>query len=48
MKKESSTQDIKKIEDVLLSKGLEAHISTGEKTTIIGVVGDTTVIDTRQ
>lgn len=48
MKQNATEKDINKIEGDLQSKGLEAHISRGELVTIIGVVGDTTIVDPKQ
>lgn len=40
MKRDSSVEDIKRIEEVLISHGLSMHVSNGSETTIIGVIGD--------
>ncbi len=48
MKPHSSKEEIKDIELVIEKLGCQAHVSKGEIVTIIGVVGDTTKIDSRQ
>ena len=45
LKNGAGADKIKLMEDFLHSKGLQAHISTGSSTTIIGAVGDTTKLD---
>ncbi|MCC8023322.1 MAG: 3-deoxy-7-phosphoheptulonate synthase [Clostridiales bacterium] len=46
LKPEAGDNQIAEIEQILLSKGLQAHISKGSSATIIGAVGDTTKLDT--
>ena len=45
LKPHTSDESIKKIEDVIRTRGAEPHVSKGEIQTIIGMVGDTTQID---
>lgn len=45
LKQNSGDDKIAKIENFLNDKGLHAHISKGEIATIIGAVGDTTILD---
>ena len=45
LKPNVSDESIKKIEDIIISKGVQPHVSKGEIQTIIGMVGDTTQID---
>ncbi|RGO06920.1 3-deoxy-7-phosphoheptulonate synthase, partial [Thomasclavelia spiroformis] len=45
LKPNVSDESIKKIEDIIISKGVQPHVSKGEIQTIIGMVGDTTRID---
>lgn len=45
LKQNANDEKIDKIEKFLNNKGLRAHISKGEITTIIGAVGDTTILD---
>ena len=45
LKPHTSDESIKKIEDVIRSKGAVPHVSKGDIQTIIGMVGDTTQID---
>ncbi|MDF2539285.1 MAG: aroF [Herbinix sp.] len=42
MKPKAKTESIQRIKNIIESKGLDAHISTGKEVTIIGVVGDKT------
>ncbi len=42
MKPKAKTESIARIRNLIESKGLDAHISTGKEVTIIGVVGDKT------
>ena len=45
LKPHTNDESIKKIEDVIRSKGAVPHFSQGPIQTIIGMVGDTTQID---
>ncbi len=45
LKPEATKEDIGKIENLVKSKGLTPHISTGDEQTIIGLIGDITKID---
>lgn len=45
LKPHTNDESIKKIEDVIRSKGAVPHVSKGDIQTIIGMVGDTTQID---
>lgn len=45
LKQNSGDDKISVIENFLKNKGLQAHISKGEISTIIGAVGDTTILD---
>lgn len=45
LKPNVSDENIKKIENIIISKGVQPHVSKGEIQTIIGMVGDTTKID---
>ena len=47
LKPNVSDENIKKIENIIISKGVQPHVSKGEIQTIIGMVGDTTKIDPR-
>lgn len=40
-------EDLKRVVDKVEKLGLVTHISKGTETTIVGLVGDTTVIDPR-
>ena len=42
MKPQASKESVDAVVNVVKSKGLSAHLSTGEEVTIIGVVGDKT------
>ena len=42
MKPHASKESVDAVVNVVKSKGLSAHLSTGEEVTIIGVVGDKT------
>jgi 3-deoxy-7-phosphoheptulonate synthase len=42
MKPQAKAESIERIKNLIESKGLDAHISTGREVTIIGVVGDKT------
>lgn len=45
MKPDASEDDIKKVENLIKSKGFAAHISKGEINTVIGAVGDKAIQD---
>ena len=45
LKPNVSDESIKKIEDIIISKGVKPHVYKGEIQKIIGMVGDTTIID---
>ena len=42
MKPGASKEAIKNVEEMILSRGLQVHLSTGDQVTIVGVVGDNT------
>lgn len=42
MKPGASREAIKNVEEMILSRGLQVHLSTGDQVTIVGVVGDKT------
>lgn len=42
MKPGASKETIKNVEEMILSRGLQVHLSTGDQVTIVGVVGDKT------
>lgn len=42
MKPGASKEAIKNVEEMILSRGLQVHLSTGDQVTIVGVVGDKT------
>lgn len=42
MKPSASDEAIRKVTDIIESKGLQAHLSKGSQVTIVGVVGDKT------
>ena len=48
MKKSATKQDVKNVAEMVTEKGLRVSIVEGQDQSIIGVVGDTTVIDPRQ
>lgn len=48
MKPRSKQEDIKRLTDKVLEKGLEAHVVQGQELTIIGCIGDTSRIDLKQ
>ncbi|MDD8049063.1 MAG: 3-deoxy-7-phosphoheptulonate synthase, partial [Thomasclavelia sp.] len=45
LKHKSSKNDIERLKKIVEDKGLEAHVSEGDEQAIIGLVGDTTIID---
>ncbi len=47
LKPNTSKENIKRVEDMVRAKGLEAHTVAGEDLTIIGCIGDTVKIDAR-
>lgn len=47
LKPNTSKQNVKRVEDMVRAKGLEAHTVAGEDLTIIGCIGDTVKIDAR-
>ncbi|HJA71879.1 MAG TPA: 3-deoxy-7-phosphoheptulonate synthase [Candidatus Lachnoclostridium stercoravium] len=44
MKPDASKEAVKKVTDLIESKGLRAHLSEGTQVTIVGVVGDKTLL----
>ena len=46
-KPKTKEEDLKRVVDKVEKLGLHAHVSQGTETTIVGLVGDTTVIDPR-
>lgn len=48
MKPRATQEDINRVEQRVLKKGLKTHIVIGDEMTIIGCIGDTTVIDPKQ
>lgn len=42
MKRDAKKQDFQAVEQLITSRGLKAHLSSGAQTTIIGVIGDKT------
>ncbi|MEY8337118.1 3-deoxy-7-phosphoheptulonate synthase [Lachnospiraceae bacterium 62-35] len=44
MKPEASKEAVRKITDLIESKGLQAHLSEGKEVTIVGVVGDKSLL----
>ncbi|HAX52103.1 3-deoxy-7-phosphoheptulonate synthase [Muricomes intestini] len=45
LKPHTPEENIKRVENLIIKKGLEAHIVRGQEMTIIGCIGDTTAID---
>ncbi|CUX31101.1 3-deoxy-7-phosphoheptulonate synthase [Clostridium sp. C105KSO13] len=45
LKPHTPEESIKRVENLIIKKGLEAHIVRGQEMTIIGCIGDTTAID---
>ncbi|MFQ6791241.1 MAG: 3-deoxy-7-phosphoheptulonate synthase, partial [Thomasclavelia sp.] len=45
LKPHTNEKEIEKIEQLIVAKGAQPHVSKGEIQTIIGMVGDTTKID---
>ncbi|MFL0168455.1 3-deoxy-7-phosphoheptulonate synthase [Candidatus Clostridium helianthi] len=48
MKPKASEEEIKKVKDIIEGKGLEVNLSRGDTYYIIGVVGDTSIIDPKK
>lgn len=48
LKPHASEENIKRVENLVIKKGLEAHVVRGREMTIIGCIGDTTAIDPKQ
>jgi 3-deoxy-7-phosphoheptulonate synthase len=48
MKPEASEEEIRKIKEIIEGKGLEVNLSKGDTYYIIGVVGDTSIIDPKK
>ena len=48
LKKNAEEAKVEKLKENLVSRGLKLHLSQGEDTTIIGLVGDTTEIEPEQ
>ncbi|MBS5113922.1 MAG: 3-deoxy-7-phosphoheptulonate synthase, partial [Coprobacillus cateniformis] len=47
-KVKAKDEDLKRVVDKVERLGLTAHVSKGEETTIVGLVGDTTRVDPKQ
>ncbi len=47
-KPKTSTDEVKRIEDLIKAKGLDTHLVVGTDVTICGIIGDTTLIDPKQ
>lgn len=47
-KQKTDEKDLKRVVDKVENLGLTAHVSQGEETTIVGLVGDVTKVDPRQ
>ena len=47
-KPKAKDEDLKRVVDKVERLGLTAHVSKGEETTIVGLVGDTTIVDPKQ
>ena len=47
-KPKAKDEDLKRVVDKVERLGLTAHVSKGEETTIVGLVGDTTRVDPKQ
>lgn len=45
LKANTSKEDVHRIEELVKALGAQPHVSVGSKTTIIGIIGDTTKID---
>lgn len=48
LKKDASKNDIERIVDKVERLGLKTHLSTGDETTIVGLIGDTTRVDPKR
>lgn len=48
MKPKASEEEIRKIKEIIEGKGLEVNLSKGDTYYIIGVVGDTSIIDPKK
>jgi len=48
MKPKASEEEIRKVKDIIEGKGLEVNLSRGDTYYIIGVVGDTSIIDAKK
>ena len=48
LKKDAEEAKVEKLKENLVNRGLKLHLSQGEDTTIIGLVGDTTEIEPEQ
>ena len=48
MKPKASDEEIRKVKEVVEGKGLEVNLSKGDTYYIIGVVGDTSIIDPKK
>ena len=47
LKPKTSEENVKRVEEMVRAKGLEAHTVIGEDLTIIGCIGDTVKVDPR-
>lgn len=45
LKPKASSEDVKRLEDMIKSRGAQSHVVVGEGVTIIGIIGDTANID---
>ena len=48
LKQKVSDEDLKRVVNKVEKFGLTAHVSQGEETTIVGLVGDVTKVDSKQ
>ena len=46
MNSSATEENVKNVENIITSAGLHVHLSKGEETTIIGIVGDKTRVNT--
>lgn len=45
LKPKASSEDVKRLEDMIKTRGAQSHVVVGEGVTIIGIIGDTANID---
>ena len=48
MKSDAKEEEIKKVKDIIESKGLLTNLSKGDSYYIVGIIGDTSMIDPKK